>query len=142
VTIVDTTRPAFIFCAHPDAGQFHHQLAIQIATDAVVIQVQLQLAANQARRHGVEDATHIDGATTADSCREHFIVGNALRRQGLEMVLLFRKLGWMLLIQFGNNAANEGLIVGHAGEVSAATEIERLGNTVLEMTMGRFDRVE
>lgn len=51
------------------------------------------------------------------------------------MLLLFGKLGLVLLIEFSGNAANEGLIVTDADEVITTAQIECLGDAVLEMTM-------
>ena len=56
------------------------------------------------------------------------------------MLLLFRELGWVLLVELSHNGANEGLIVTYAGEVTAAAQVERLGNAVFEVTVGRFNR--
>ncbi|NER84333.1 MAG: hypothetical protein F6K42_33320 [Leptolyngbya sp. SIO1D8] len=56
------------------------------------------------------------------------------------MLLLFGKFPLVLLIELIDHSGNESLIVSQTGEVITAAQVERLGDAILEMTVGRFNR--
>lgn len=50
--------------------------------------------------------------------------------QGLEVRLLRLKLRLVLVIQLDHTGRDKGLIVGHAGKVGTASQVERLGDAI------------
>lgn len=60
-------------------------------------------------------------------------------RQGLQVGLLRLKLRLVLVIQLGHQRGDKGLIVRHAGKVGTASQVERLGDAIFQMPMGRLN---
>ncbi|NER84332.1 MAG: hypothetical protein F6K42_33315 [Leptolyngbya sp. SIO1D8] len=80
VTIVDAPSAAFVFGGDTQARQFHDDLAFEITTDTVMVEMKFKLTTNQSGRHGVENAAHINGAATADPGGEDFVIGHPFGR--------------------------------------------------------------
>jgi hypothetical protein len=80
VAIVDGPSATLALSCDAHPGQFHHLLSSQVANDAVVVEVQLQLAAYQPGGHCVKDAANINGTAGADASSQHFIVGHSVFR--------------------------------------------------------------
>lgn len=140
MAIVDAARSSNRGTAmHMQSRQFDYFGGADEADHPVMIEMQSQLLSNQARRHTLEDAAHIDGAMGTDSTAQDFIIRRPISRQRLQGRLFQCKFLNALGIEFRNHRFNEGLVLSHGLEIEAASPIQRLTQATFEVAMGRFD---
>src|SRR5205085_2286696 len=139
VAIVDDAlrRPVALEVA-PRHGQ--HRRDPEIADQAIIVDVHLHAAADQARGHGVEDVAHRDRARSRHGDGGAREIRGAMRRQREQRSKLNSDLFPPPGILAGDELLEEGLVGSEVGEVPSPAQFECLIEAGLQMAVRGLDR--
>ncbi len=139
VAIVDDAlrRPVALEVAPRHA---QHRRGAEITDQAIIVDVYLDAATDQARGHGVEDIAHRDRARTRHGNGGAREIRGAMRRQREQRGKLDGDLFAPPGILAGDELLEESLVGGQVGKVPCTAQFERLVEAGLQMAVRGLDR--
>ena len=121
------------------AWELANPVATQVDDQSVMVQSHRHLAADQARRHRVDDLAHLDRAGAPHPHREQLVVGKAIGRQRAQRLQFLFVAPLPRGVEGAEHLSQQFAVFGGLLEIAAAAQDQLLLQPSFHMAMGCLD---